>query len=133
MKNSLLLKIVLFITGLIIAGIGGAVLFTPIGFHAASGIILGDDTNLMNEIRAPGGALLASGSLIIAGAFFAALTFTSTLVATLLYLSYGLSRVYSMAIDGLPDVTLLQATGLEIAIGLICAFALVRYREGQQA
>lgn len=133
MKNSLLLKIVLFIAGLIIAGIGGAELFTPIGFHAASGIALGDDINLMNEIRAPGGALLASGLLVIAGAFFAALTFTSTIVATMLYLSYGFSRLYSMAIDGLPDVTLLQATGLEIAIGLICAFALVRYQASNSA
>jgi len=129
MKNSLVLKIVLFIAGLILAGIGTAELFTPIGFHATSGIILGDDTNLMNEIRAPGGALLASGLLVIAGTLFAALTFTSTVVATTLYLSYGISRVYSMAVDGMPGLTLLQATGLEFAIGLICAFTLLRYRE----
>lgn len=129
MKNSLLLKTVLFIAGLIIAGIGAAELFTPIGFHAASGIVLGADTNLMNEIRAPGGALLAFGILVMAGAFFAPLTFTSTIIATTLYFSYGFSRLYSMAIDGMPDVTLLQATGLEIAIGLICAITLVRYRQ----
>lgn len=131
MKNSFLLKTLLFIAGLIIAGIGGAELFTPVGFHAASGIALGDDINLMNEMRAPGGALLALGLLIIAGAFIPALTFTAIIVATMLYLSYGFSRVLSIAFDGMPDTTLLQATGLEIAIGLICAFSLVRYRVGR--
>ncbi len=131
MKNSFLLKTVLFIAGLIIAGIGGAELFTPVGFHATSGIALGDDINLMNEMRAPGGALLALGLLIIAGAFIPVLTFTAIIVATMLYLSYGFSRVLSIAVDGMPDTTLLQATGLEIAIGLICALSLVRYRAGR--
>ena len=129
MQNSIVLKSILFFAGLIIAGIGGAELFIPVNFHATSGITLGDDINLMNEIRAQGGALLACGLLIITGIFISALTFTSVVVATVLYLSYGAARVLSVAVDGMPDVTLLQATGLEIVIGLICAFALVRYRE----
>ena len=131
MKNSYLLKAMLLIAGLIIAGIGGAELFTPVGFHATSGIALGDDINLMNEMRAPGGALLVLGLLIIAGAFIPVLTFTAIIVATVLYLSYGFSRVFSIAFDGMPDAILLQATALEIAIGLICAFSLVRYRLGR--
>ena len=129
MKNSKALKTILFISGLIAAGIGAAILFIPVAFHATTGIELGNDTNLLNEIRAPAGALLASGILIITGAFVERLTFTSTVVATLLYLSYGLSRILSMVIDGMPAEELVQVAVLEIIIGLVCVFSLVKYRE----
>ena len=128
MKNSKVLKAILLISGLIAAGVGGAILFMPIAFHATTGIDLAGNTSLLNEIRASGGALLASGILIILGAFVAKLTFTSTVVSIFLYLSYGLSRILSRAIDGMPAEELVQATVLEIAIGLVCLFALVKYR-----
>lgn len=128
MKASKVLKTILFISGLIAAGVGGAILFNPIAFHATTGIELGGDINLLNEIRAPGGALLASGLLIMLGAFVEKLTFTSTLVSALLYLSYGLSRIVSMTIDGMPAEELVQVAVLEIVIGLICVFFLVRNR-----
>ena len=130
MKNSKVLKTILFISGLILAGIGGAILFVPVAFHAtADGIVLGDDISLLNEIRAPGGALLASGILVMSGAFMAKLTFTSTVVSALLYLSYGLSRILSMAIDGMPAEELVQVAVIEIVVGLICVFSLMKYRE----
>lgn len=129
MKNSIVLKVILVISGLIGVVVGGAILLTPVAFHAASGIELGGNTSLLNEIRAPGGALLASGILILSGAFLTELTFTSIVLSTLLYLSYGLSRIISMVADGKPAETLMQATVLEIIIGLVCAFALVKYRK----
>lgn len=129
MKNSIVLKVILVISGLIGVVIGAAILLTPVAFHATSGIELGGNTSLLNEIRAPGGALLASGILIISGAFLTELTFTSIVLSTLLYLSYGLSRIISMVADGKPAETLMQATVLEIMIGLVCAFALVKYRK----
>ena len=98
-------------------------------FHATTGIELGIDVSLLNEIRASGGALLASGILIMLGAFVAKLTFTSTVVSTLVYFSYGLSRILSMVIDGMPAEELVLAAVLEIAIGLACVFSLVKYRE----
>lgn len=131
MKNSKVLKTLLIISGLIASGIGAAILFAPVAFYATYGIELGGNFSLLNEIRAPGGALLASGILILAGAFVEKLSFTAVVVSTLLYLSYGLSRVLSIAIDGIPVVELVQAAVLEIVIGLACVFALVRYRENQ--
>lgn len=127
MENSRVLKIVLFVSGLIATGIGGLVLFTPETLYAVSGIELGRDISQLSEIRAPGGALLASGVLIMSGAFIARLAFTSALVSTLLFLSYGLSRVLSMAIDGMPADGLVQATVLELVIGLTGVFVLVKY------
>ena len=132
MKNSKVLKTILILSGLIASVIGALILFAPVAFYATNNIELGGNINLLNEIRAPGAALLASGILIISGAFVDKLAFTSVVVSTLLYLSYGLSRVMSIAIDGMPVEGLVQATILEIIIGLASIFALVRYLQNQK-
>ncbi len=129
MKNSNVLKTILFVSGLIATGTGGAILFIPAEFFATNGIELGSNISLLSETRAPGGALLASGILIMSGAFVAKLSFTSTVVSALVFLSYGLSRILSIAIDGMPADGLVQAAGLEIVIGLACVFVLEKYRE----
>lgn len=126
MKNSNPLKLVLFISGLIAASIGGAILFNPANFYAANGIDLGGSVSLLNEIRASGGALLTAGILIISGCFVARLRFTAVVVSCLLYLSYGLSRMLSFAVDGMPSEGLVQAAALEIVIGVVCVWAFVR-------
>jgi hypothetical protein len=129
MKNSKVLKTILFISGLIGIGVGGAILFMPITFFATSGIDLSGNVSLLNEIRPSGGALLASGMLILLGVFVAKLTFTSLVLSILLYLSYGISRILSITIDGIPAGILVMVAGLEIVIGLVCVFALIKYRE----
>ena len=129
MKNSKVLKTILFVAGLIATGTGGAILFMPADFFATNGIELGSNISLLSETRAPGGALLATGLLIMSGAFVAKLRFTSTVVSALVFLSYGLSRLLSMVIDGMPTKGLVQAAGLEIVIGLACVFVLAKYRE----
>ena len=63
------------------------------------------------------------------GFFVEELTFTATIISALLYLSYGISRVLSVVIDGKPAAGLVIVAGLEIIIGLVCAFALAKYRE----
>ena len=129
MQDSTVLKAILIIAGVIGAGVGGAILFIPETFHATTGIHLGGDVSLLNEMRASGGALLACGVLVMAGAWVRSLTLTSIVVSALLYLSYGSSRVLSMVVDGMPDAGLVQVAGLEIVIGLVCVFAFARYRE----
>ncbi len=129
MKNSKVLKTILFISGLMLAGFGAAILLMPVEMAALNGIDLGGQISLLSETRAPGGALLASGILVISGAFLPKLTFTSVLVSALVYLSYGLSRILGMAIDGMPAEGLVQVAVLEIVTGLVCVFALVKYRE----
>ena len=129
MKNSKVLKTILFLSGLIASGIGAAILFTPVAFYTGSGIMLGEDISLLSDIRAAGAGLLALGAMIMSGAFIAKLTFTSAVISTLVYLSYGLSRIMSIAIDGLPVDALVQAMVLEIIIGLVGVFALLKYKE----
>lgn len=123
-----MLTAILLVSGLIGVAVGAALLLAPRAFQASSGIELGDDVSLLSEVRAPGGALLATGGLVIAGAFVRSLRFTATVVATVLYLSYALARLLSMAVDGLPSSVLVQAAALELVMGVACLFALIRYR-----
>ena len=129
MKSSKLLNGLLLISGLIAVGIGGAILFMPAAFYGTYGIELGNAASLVNEIRAPGGALLVTGFVILTGVFVAGFAFASTVIAAAAYLSYGLSRVLSMSIDGMPDAGLIGAAGIELVIGLAALFALLRYRQ----
>ncbi len=130
MQNSKMIKTVLIISGIIASGIGASLLFFPVAFQAASGIVLGNNINLLSETRAPGGMLFLSGLLMLLGAFLSRFTFTALVLSTLIYLSYGISRMLSMAVDGMPGKSLVIATVLEIVIGLAGAFVLLKYRPG---
>ena len=61
------------------------------------------------------GLLLTSGLLMLAGVVRTELTVASLGMASLIYLSYGLSRLLSIAIDGIPHSGLVSAAILEIA------------------
>ncbi|MEU6155707.1 DUF4345 domain-containing protein [Actinosynnema sp. NPDC047251] len=113
-------KAILILAGLALAVVGAATLFAPAAFHALNGTELGDSAALLSEIRASGGALLATGVLVVAGAFAPRLTATAALVGTILHLSYGLSRVLGLALDGLPPASLLAAAVAEVLLGLAC-------------
>lgn len=129
MKNSMVLKGILAISGLILLGIGTATLFAPVAFLGTSNIDLGGQVNLLSEIRAAGGALLGGGILIILGIFISRLTFTSTVISVLIFLSYGIARAIGMVLDGMPDQALTAATVLEFVIAFAGIFALIRFRE----
>jgi len=130
MKKSNLVNILLVGGGLIGIGVGSAQLFVPVAFEASAGIRLEDNISLLSEIRGTGGTLLVGGILIALGAFNSKMIFTSIVLSCLFYLSYGLSRIFSMVMDGIPTESLVIVTGLEIAIGLISLFVL--YRFGKQ-
>lgn len=115
-----MLQTMLWGSGLIASLIGGALLLSPEILYDLNGIELRGQPSLLNEVRAPGSALLASGAVILSGAIWARMTFTAILLSTLLYLSYGLGRVVSMVVDGIPAPGLVVVAALELAIGLIC-------------
>ena len=129
MENSKVLKTYLFISGLMLTGVGAAILFMPVAFSARNGIELGESISLLNDIRAPGAALLASGLLILSGAFVSKLTFTSTVVSILMFLSYGIGRIVSIVMDGMPAEGLVKVTVVEMIIGFLGIFALLKYRK----
>lgn len=124
-------RLLLGVSGLTAIGIGAAILVAPVFFHAGNGIDLGANASLLSEIRAPGGALLVLGTMMLVGVAVSAFTHASTAIAAAVYLAYGASRLLAMALDGLPAPGLIVATGAELAIGLACATVLYRrHRRG---
>lgn len=119
MNESRVLTASLLMSGALLLAVGGALLLAPDIMHASNGVDIGSDPSLRSEVRAPGGALLALGGLILAGVFVKRLRFTGTVTAATVYLAYGLSRLLSMAIDGMPSPGLVVVTGVEIVIGIV--------------
>ena len=126
MQPTKTLRFLLVLSGLIAIGIGASILFAPAQFHATYGTELGTDANLLSEVRAPGGALLVLGVMMLIGVFVKPFTLASTSIAAAVYLAYGVSRLVSIALDGVPDSGLVGATAIELVIGAACAVALVR-------
>ena len=129
MKNSKVLKGILLILGLVLIVLGTWRVTNPINFYANSGILLGNDVRMLNEVRAAGGVVVSFGILIILGAFIARLAYTSTLVSIVLFLSFGFTRLLSIAIDGDPGEKIVQGIIFEFIFGLLGVFAFFKYRE----
>lgn len=117
MKINKSLRAGLLLSGLLAVGFGAALLFFPAAMHANNGVDLGGNPSLLSEIRAPGGALLVTGVLIAAGAFFPSLTLASALISTSFYFAYGFSRALSVALDGAPAAPLVKAMVAELVLG----------------
>lgn len=127
MKNTMTV-IYLVIAGLLLVAIGGAILLAPHAFHGGNGIILGDNPNLLSEIRAPGGLLAVSGIVILLGALRLRLRASAVQFATLVYGSFGLARLVSMALDGMPSSSIVGATSLELIVAFVGLVILRRAR-----
>ena len=110
----------LLVAGSVLILVGGFILGSPADFYASNGIDLGSNISLLNELKAPAGFLLASGVFIIAATFIHRQADIALSLATLLYLSYAISRFISMIFDGVPAESILQAAILEVLIGMAC-------------
>jgi hypothetical protein len=126
MNGSRVLKANLLVSGAILLTVGCVLLIAPAVMHAANGVDLGGDPSLLSEVRATGGALLALGVLVLAGVFVPRLRYPATMIAATVYVAYGLSRLLSMAIDGMPAPGIVVAAGLEITIGAVNVVLLTR-------
>lgn len=129
MKESKVLKAYLVLSGLIALGVGVSVLFATVPFYEDSGIPLGNNISLINELKAMGGGLLAAGALVMSGVFIKRLTYSATLISALMYLAYGLSRVFSMATDGMPVSVLVQVSVVELVVGTAGIYAFLKYQD----
>lgn len=132
MKNSKVLKVILFILGLNLVGIASWRLFDAIGFAEANGITLGNEISGINEAKGAAGAIISFGVLIILGAFNRKMSFTSNLMAIALYLGFAWARLLSYIVDGYPGDMIMTGMRGEIFLGLIAVFTFIRYREKKQ-
>jgi hypothetical protein len=124
--NHFLTRFLLLFAGLILFVIGAAILLAPHSFFAESGVTLGHDPSLLSEIRAPGGLLLASATVVLLGALRHSMRRQALMLAAMVYGSFGVSRLLSMAIDGMPSESLSWATGIELSFAAMCVLSLHR-------
>lgn len=123
------IQLTLMASGLTAIVIGLMILISPAEFYSGSDIELADNITLVNELKAPAGFLLVSGLIMLAGVLKAQWSVVSLTTATTVYLTYGLSRVTSMVIDGMPSSAMIAAALIEMVIGTICLISLLRIRK----
>ena len=128
LKGKYMVRLTLLVSGLVAAGIAAAILLAPELFYASYGIEVAGNATLVNELKAPAGALLVAGLFMFAGVVRPALARVSLATASVVYLSYGVARLSSIAMDGFPNSALVSAAGIEIGIGAACLLALLHAR-----
>ena len=106
-------------SGAILTLFGGALLIDPKTFLEMSHVLIERDAGLMSELTAPSGVLVLTGAFMMLAAFRLRLANTALFVGAIIYGSYGISRVISMALHGIPSESLVTATVIELAVAFM--------------
>lgn len=109
----------LFTSGLLLLIVGSLILLMPHAFYASDGVFLGDNPSLLSEIRASGGMLFGGALVIFAGIVRSTVRSLAMMLSVLIYGSFGLSRLLSFTLDGMPSNNLLAATVVELTVAVI--------------
>lgn len=109
----------LSISGLLLLIIGSTILLMPQSFYASDGVLLGNNPSLLSEVRASGGMLTGGALVIFAGIFRPTLRSLAMTLSVLIYGSFGLARLLSLTIDGMPSNNLLVAIVVELTVAAI--------------
>ncbi|WP_430966713.1 DUF4345 family protein [Spongiimicrobium sp. 2-473A-2-J] len=118
--------VILSLSALLLLVVGATRLGNPVkAYLKNSGITLAKDVDLLNEMRGVSAVMLCGGIIIALGIIVPGLTFTSFVVASLLFLGFALGRVISMAADGKPNKQLIQGIWFEVILGAANVFGLV--------
>lgn len=123
MTSTFLQKGTLALSGLLALGIGAAILFAPTAFYALSAVTLPNDVNLLNDIRAFGGGLIAAAIFISLGLIQRSLILPSLTAAAIIFAGFGLARVWSISVDGVPDATYVWVLIIELFVAALAALA----------
>ncbi|MFT6460866.1 MAG: hypothetical protein ACJAU5_000167 [Maricaulis maris] len=134
MTANLMTRIVLALAGLVALLIGATLLLDPQSLYAGSGLVLDGGASQLSEIRAPAGLLVLSGLAVLAGSIWLKWATAALQLTVLVFLGYGVGRVASLALDGMPSDSLVMAMLIEWGIGVLALVLLmVRNRSGASA
>lgn len=112
-------RLVLLGSGVTLGLIGAAMMAAPVAFLEMSHVYVEQDPGLMSELTAPAGVLILSSTLLLLGAFKLRLADLALLTGAMVYGSYGLGRLVSMVLHGLPSVSLIAATIVELVVAVL--------------
>ncbi|MEO9483706.1 MAG: DUF4345 domain-containing protein [Ekhidna sp.] len=117
--------ITLGLSGLLLSFVGLMRLTSPIKTYAKnSGITLERNVNLLNEIRGASSLMLCSGIIILLGMAMPALTDSSFVVASLVFIGFAIGRIFSIGIDGKPNKQLIQGLIFELVLGSLNVYCI---------
>ncbi|MEM6609289.1 MAG: DUF4345 domain-containing protein [Pseudomonadota bacterium] len=85
---------------------------------------LGQDPNLLNELRAPGAGLAVFGALMVAGIVRAAMAPIALAVALTVYLAFPVGRIVGIVMDGMPSGSVIGALAFEVIIAALLLAAI---------
>ncbi|WP_422376002.1 DUF4345 domain-containing protein [Roseibium sp.] len=114
-------KVALALSALTFVSIGGLIVFAPAFLFGLNQVQLDPSAALMSEIRAPGALILLAAGIAIAGLLRETMERPALLVSAGLLLAYGVGRLISLPLDGLPPVSLVIAMAVEFGLGSWCA------------
>ena len=126
MAPSLFEKIALGLAGLTAFTIGAFILLAPHAFYAGYGITLGEDNNLLSELRAPGAGLAGFGLLMLSGIRSHAVLPVAMAVALTVFIAFPAGRLIGLAVDGMPSGSVIGALVAELIIAALCLAAFRR-------
>ncbi len=118
--------IVLVLSGLLLMMVGLMRMTNPVKTYAKnSGIALGNEVDLLNEIRGASALMFCGGIIILLGTIISVLTTSSFVVATLIFLGFAVGRLLSVVVDGKPNKQLVTGLITEIVLGAANVFCLI--------
>ena len=117
--SRVLTRAVLALSGALLGSIGGAILVSPTAFLAMSHVVIDNDPGLLSELTAPSVMLILTGALMILGALRTRFADLALSAGALVYGSYGVGRLVSMALHGLPSQSLIVAAVVELAVAAV--------------
>ena len=127
MNNNKMVTGFLISAGLIGLYVGGSLLFFPAQLQADNGIIL-SNASYFSEARAPGAAIFSATILSLISLFRVHWRRTALIIMALFFLSYGLGRLLSLALDGMPSQGLFYAMIGELIMGVFAIIMLVKMK-----
>jgi hypothetical protein len=126
MKSKILIPF-LAIGALIGLYVGGGLLFFPVELQSGNGIALPTASHF-SETRAPGAAIFVASIIAVLSLFWASLRKTALTLLALFFSSYGLARLISLVLDGIPAPGLYYAMYGELLMGGIAIILLLQWR-----
>ncbi|QPZ90138.1 DUF4345 domain-containing protein [Thioclava electrotropha] len=126
MRPTLFEKIALGLSGLTAFTIGALILFVPHAFYASYGITLGDDANLLSELRAPGAGLAGFGLLMLLGLWRQAALPVSMAATLTVFIAFPVGRLVGLIADGMPSGNVIGALIVELILAALCLAAFRR-------
>lgn len=119
--------VTLSISGLLLFVVAGVLrISNPIkNYLKNSGIKLENEVNVLSEVRGMSSVMLFGGIIVLLGTIVPELTFTSFVVAILIFLGYAIGRLLSFGLDGKPNKLIIQGLISELVLGAANVYCLV--------